>query len=254
MAYMGRGGFSSFGGDGLSGGFSFNNNNKHDDNKHDKKIYYTSDFFRRYCYIQLDNTYFIVQMVTAIVIFTIIGITFLATYKPLVIDPIKDTKKILMNTYIIVIFTLLVVTILVNYFSKNKNALIRRLVIILALSTIVILVFFGIKVNMDSIYTKNKFEQIYEQEYSGQSSDTKSKVNIGLTEMKIKTEKEYYIDECVKAYNIFSIRMYGVIGINVLFIVLLIYQISKVSKIQEKKDRLSKDDAVLFDEEENIKI
>ena len=51
----------------------------------------------------------------------------------------------------------------------------------------------------------------------------------------MKTEKEYYIDECVKAYNIFSIRMYVLVGINVLLIILLIYQIFKASKIQEKR-------------------
>lgn len=254
MAYMGRGGFSSFGGGGLGGGLGPNDNDNNNDNRHNGRMYYRGGFFRMYYYIPLDNTYVIFQMIAAIIIFTIAGITFLATYKPSVIDPIEDTKRILMNTYIIVTLALLVLTLLANYFSKDKNALIKRLIVILSLSVITILVFFGIKANMDSTYTKNKFEQIYEQEYSGQSSDTKSKIDIGLTGMKIKSEKEYYIDECVKSYNIFSIRMYGVIGLNVLLIVLLIYQISKVSKIQEKRDRLSKDDAILFDEEENIKI
>ena len=217
-------------------------------------MHYRRGFFRRYYYIPLENTYVIFQMIAAIIIFTIAGITFLATYKPSVIDPIEDTKRILMNTYIIIILALLVLTILANYFSRDKNALIKKLIVILSLSIIAILVFFGIKANMDSIYTKNKFEQIYEQEYSGQSSDTKSKIDIGLTGMKIKSEKEYCIDECIKAYNIFSIRMYGIIGLNALLIILLIYQISKISIIQEKRDKLSKDDAILFDEEENIKF
>lgn len=65
----------------------------------------------------------------------------------------------------------------------------------------------------------------------------------------MKMEKEYYFDECAKAYNIFSIRTYGIIEINILLIILLIYQISKVSKIQEKRDSLSKDNANLFDED-----
>ena len=77
---------------------------------------------------------------------------------------------------------------------------------------------------------------------------------MSIGEIKIKSEKEYYIDECVKAYNIFSIRMYGIIGLNVLLIILLIYQIPKVSRIQEKRDKLSKDDEILFDEEENVKF
>lgn len=234
MAYMGRGGFGGFG--------------------NDKRRYYGSGLFRMYTYIPLDNTYVIFQMIVTIIIFVTAGITFLSTYKPSIIDPIENTKKILINTYILITLALLVLTILANYFSKDKNALIKRLIVILLLSVITILVFFGIKANMDSTYTKNKFEKIYNQEYSEQSPDAESKIVVSLGEIKIKSEKEYYIDECVKAYNIFSIRMYGIIGLNVLLIILLIYQIPKVSRIQEKRERLSKDDEILFDEEENVKF
>lgn len=234
MAYMGRGGFGGFG--------------------NDKRRYYRGGLFRIYTYIPLDNTYVIFQMIVTIIIFVTAGITFLYTYKPSIIDPIESTKKILINTYILITLALLVLTILANYFSKDKNALIKRLIVILLLSVITILVFFGIKANMDSTYTKNKFEQIYNQEYSEQNSDSESKIVVSIGEIKIKSEKEYYIDECVKAYNIFSIRMYGIIGLNVLLIILLIYQIPKVSRIQEKRDKLSKDDEILFDEEENVKF
>ena len=234
MAYMGRGGFGGFG--------------------NDKRRYYGSGLFRMYTYIPLDNTYVIFQMIVTIIIFITAGITFLSTYKPSIIDPIENTKKILINTYILITLALLVLTILANYFSKDKNALIKRLIVILSLSVITILVFLGIKANMDSTYTKNKFEQIYNQEYSEQNSDSESKIVVSIGEINIKTEKEYYIDECVKAYNIFSIRMYGIIGLNVLLIILLIYQIPKVSRIQEKRDKLSKDDEILFDEEENVKF
>ncbi len=250
MAYMNRGGFSSFGGNGIGSELRQNNN----DNGHNERKYYGGGLFRLYYYIPLDNTYVIFQMIAAIIIFTIAGITIIATYKPSIIDPIEDTKKIIMNTYIVITLFLLVFTILANYFSKNKITLIKRLIVILLLSIIEVLVFFGIKANLDSTYTKSKFEQIYEQQYGEQSSNTKSKIDIGLTGMKIKSEKEYYIDECAKAYNIFNIRMYGAIILNILLISLLIYQVFKVSKIQEERDRLNKDDAVLFDEEENIKF
>ena len=243
MAYMGRGGFSSFG-----GGLEPN------DNKNYERKYRRGRVFCRYYYIPLDNTYVIFEMIAAIIIFTIAGVTFLATYKPSVVDPIEDTKRTIINTYIIITLSLVVLTILANYFSKDKNSLIKRLMAILSLSIITILAFWGIKANMDSIYTKSKFEQIYTQEYGEQKSDAKTKFNIGLTGMKMKTEKEYYVDECAKAYNIFGIRTYGIIALNILLIILLIYQISKVSQIQEKRDRLSKDDAILFDEQENVKF
>ena len=144
--------------------------------------------------------------------------------------------------------------ILANHFSKDKNILIKRLIAIMSISIVTILIFWGIRANMDSTYIKNKFEQIYIQEYADQKSDTKSKFDVDLAGVQMKTEKEYYVDECAKAYNIFGIRMYAIFGINILLIILLIYQISKILQIQNRRDKLSKDDAILFDNEENVKF
>ena len=245
MAYMDRGEISS--GSGPSEGFEHNDNND--------KTYYGSGIFRLHYYVPLDNTYVIFQMIATFIIFVAAGITILATYKPSIIDPIESTKGMVLNTYIIITVALLAITLLANHFSKDKNALIKRLSVLLIISILTMLVFFGIKMNLDSTYTKSKFEQIYTLENGEQTSNTKSRFDIGLTTgMKMKTEKEYYVDECLKAYNVFSIRMYGAVGLNILLIILLIYQVIRVSKIQEKRDRLSKDDVILFDEEENVKF
>ena len=253
MAYFGRGGFSSIGGGNLAGGLVHKNGNDASGNNNGRR-YYRGGLFRMYYYIPLDNTYVIFQMIAAIIIFTVAGICFVTIYKPSVIDPLENTKKLILNTYIIINLFLIVVTLLSNYFSKNKNALIKRLIVILLMSIITMLVFFGIKLNLDSTYNKSKFEQIYTEENVENTSDNKSKLNIGLKGLQIKTDKEYYIDECIKAYNVFSIRMYGIVAINVLLTILLVYQIPKVSQIQEKRDQLSKDDEILFDEEENVKF
>lgn len=248
MAYMGRGGFSSF--RSRSGG-SFGHRHS---NIHSGRRYYRGCFFRTHYYLPFNNTYFVCQLIASLIIYTIVGITFLITYKPSIIDPLEDTKRIIMNTYIIINLSILVILPLANYFSKDKKALIKRLIALLLIAIITVLVFFGIKTHMDYTYTENKFEEIYIQENGKNNSNTKSKLDIGITGIKIKTGKKYYIDECVKAYNIFILRMYGILTVNILLIILLIYQISKVSKIQEKRDRLSKDDAILFDEEENVKF
>ena len=104
MAYMGRGDFSSFGG-GLGGdmGTPDNNNDRH----HNGRMYYRGGFFRMYYNIPLDNTYVIFQMIASIIIFAIAGVAFLTTYKSPVIDTIADTKKIVMNSHIIVTLVLL---------------------------------------------------------------------------------------------------------------------------------------------------
>lgn len=241
MAYMGRGNIPTINGE------NFNN-------VQNLRTFYRFGFVRLYYYIPLDNTYVILQMIATIIIMITLAIAFITTYKPSVIDPIESTKNTIINTHIAFTLIFLIITLLTNHFSKDKNALIRRLAIVLATSIITIFVFMGIKANLDSTYTDSKFEQIYEQEYGQNNSSNKTKIDIGITGMKIKSEKEFYVDECKKAYNVFNIREYSIIGLNGLLVILLIYQILKVSKIQEKKDKLSKDDAILFDEEENIKF
>ena len=81
--------------------------------------------------------------------------------------------------------------ILANHFSKDKNILIKRLIAIMSISIVTILIFWGIRANMDSTYIKNKFEQIYIQEYADQKSDTKSKFDVDLAGVQMKTEKDF---------------------------------------------------------------
>lgn len=66
--------------------------------------------------------------------------------------------------------------------------------------------FLGIKLNLDTTYTKEKFEQLY----TGEISKDKT-IDIGITGIRIKTEKEYFIDKSIEAYNIFKIKTYGTI-------------------------------------------
>lgn len=57
----------------------------------------------------------------------------------------------------------------------------------------------------------------------------------------------------MKLYNIFEIKTYGILGIHLLLNILFIYQISKVLKLRDKKDKINKDDLVLLDEEQHVK-
>ena len=70
-----------------------------------------------YYRISLDNTYVIMQMIVTFIILIVGLITFLATYKSIIIDPIESTKQILINTYLIIIGVLLTITLIINFFS-----------------------------------------------------------------------------------------------------------------------------------------
>ena len=113
--------------------------------------------------------------------------------------------------------------------------------------------FVGTKFYLDKTYTKTEFEKIYTEQNANKIDSKKTKVGIGLAGVNIKTEKEYYVDEYVKLYNIFKTKSYGTLGLHLLLNLLLIYQIFKVEKIQNKKERLDKDDIILKDEEQNVK-
>lgn len=187
------------------------------------------------------------MIVTGLVIGIIISIF---TYKSTIIDPIENMKKLFINSNIIIIGILLAATLISNLFSKNAISFIKRLIVICSISILSMLIFLGIKLKLDIDYNENKFEQIYLEQNISEFSSAKSKFDI---EINNKVEKKYYIDECIKLYNIFSLKAYGVLGIHLLLNILLIYEISKVLKIEDKKDRLNKDDLILYDEEINVK-
>lgn len=254
MPYMGRGGISSFGGNVGNSGNEVGKDEKNNDTKDATRMYLRGMLFRRYYYIPLDNTYVVLQMIATILILVVAGITFLSKYKPSIIDPIESTKKIIINAYLITNLILISAIVMSNYFSKNKKELLKKLTIILAISMITVCTFLGIKLKMDMKYTKSQFEQIYDSEYVTKPREKNQRISIGLKEIGVKTEKEYYADECMKCYKIFDVKLYGIIGINTLIITLLIYQIYKVTKIKEKLDKLEKDDIVVYDEEENVKM
>lgn len=78
--------------------------------------------------------------------------------------------------------------------------------------------------------------------------------SISLTGVDLKSEKEFYISECEKLYRIFKIKLNAILIGNLLFNFFMICQIKKVIKINGKKEKLEKDDAIVYDEEQNVRF
>lgn len=250
MAFMGRGDMPSI---------NFNNNidGTQDNNVRERN---QEDFFRPYCfrrriyyYVPLDNTYVAMSIILTLIIIITGAITYVMAYKSTIIDPIESVKKLFLNAHLIITVVLLGTTVITNLTSKSEFILIKRLMIIFAISIITMMIFCGIKLNLDTTYTREQFEQLYTEQNISEDSDSKSKIDIGLTGMSIKSEKEYYIDECMELYNIFKIKTYGTLGLHLLLNILLIFQMLRIIKIHNKKIRIDKDDLILFDEEQNIR-
>lgn len=239
MAFMGRGDRPSVG------------NNIGGRNGND---YHIEPYYRRIYYIPLDNTYVIMQMIVTFIILIVGAITFLVTYKSNVADPIEDTKKLFMNAHLISIVFFLIINLVINLCSKKESDLIKRLLAVTSICIISMLVFLGVKLNLDTTYNRVKFEQLYTEQNTLEYTSQKDRIHIGISDMSIKSEKEYFIDEYMKTYNIFKIKSYGTLGLHFLLNVLLIYQILKIQKKQNKKEKVNKDDLILFDEEQNVKF
>jgi len=244
MAFMGRG----------SGPSIPNNIGNGGSNNFNGRSYYRGyGLYRIHYYIPLDNTYVIMQMIVTFIIIIVGAITYLATYKSTIIDPIEGIKKTFLNYHLITIGLFLIITLMVNLSSKDKKKLLKKLLIVAGISILIMLFFFGMKLNLDTTYTENKFESFYVEQNIDEETNGKNKIDIGITGVSVKTEKEFYIDECMKLYNIFKVKTYGTLGLHLLLNILLVYQVLKVQKIQDKKGKLDKDDLILFDDEQNIK-
>lgn len=209
--------------------------------------------FRRYYYIPLDNTYVLMQMAITFIILIVGFITYIVGYKSNISDPITSTKKIYLNIYFACIGILLIAVFVANFISKTESQLIEKLVIILIISFLILFIFIVIKLNYDYTYTREYFEQFCTN-LSDSAENSKIKFSIGLKDMGIKSEKEYFLNECDKLYGIFKTKVYAIFGLHTLLNFLLIYEIIKVQKIGKNKERLNKDDIVVYDEEENIKF
>ena len=204
-----------------------------------------------------NRLFVIAQVISFVVIIIILALSYLYSYKSPIIDPIASLKSNVLNIHTISIFGLLVSTMLTNYFSKDRNALIKRLFFILILAVLVLMISLVVKLDMNTKYTEEKFSQIYVEEYANKDSiireDYKEDIMSVAFGSGLANNKEYFVKECVKLYNLFNIKTYILIGLNLLLIVLEVHQISKAIKLKKKKDEIDLENKVLFDDVQNVK-
>lgn len=235
MAFLGRGG--SVGGNGGSKGGT--------------TIHIHRPLIRRFYVIPLDNTYVLMQMIATFILLLIGAITFVSTYETNIIDPIANIKSNFINTYLIIIGCLVISNLLISFFSKQENKLLTRLIILFLISIIIMMTFFVIKINLDKTYNYTKFKEISNMQKDLEDNHLKSKIDYST--MTLKTEKDYYITQCINAYRIFKIKTTTILIMHLLLNILLIYQMYKIINMQGKKERVNKDDLILFDEEQNLR-
>lgn len=251
---MGRsdssGGHSSGGfGDGHStGGFSHGDNNSGNQNTGDNFSFDDSVSYGNY-YAPLDKTYILTEIITTIIILLTALFTYIFTYKSSIIDPISDIKNSFINAQLTCILIVFIINIILNFFRKKDVFFIKAMTILTIVSIIISAIFIIKKIEMDIKYNSVAFETIYNKTISN-VKNTKSKQSTPL----LKNDKDIYIYECVKLYNIFKIKTYLILGLNILLTMLFLIQIFKKQKKKNIKVMIEKDDSILFDDVQNIKM
>ena len=225
---------------------------KHDRIRYGVRRYGFAGF--RY-YIPLDNTYVMMQMCTVFIMAAFAIFFFLFNYKTEINDSILMQKKVYQYSYLIILVLLFALNIIFNLITKEEKKLFKRITYLLITSICIMMVFFTVRLVFDSKYDKNYFIKEYNTTY-GNTEENNKKDKISMTSLgaEFSSNKEMYLSECNKLYTIFKIKSYGLLAFNFLLSILLMYEIVKIQKMITRKDSLEKDDVVVYDEEENVKM
>lgn len=175
----------------------------------------------------------------------IVGLYIVFSYKPIIIDPLENTKNLLLSLHLVLIMIISIAyyTFYIKAVKKNEFSFVKVLVILTIVSVVALLILVGIRLELDSSYLKIGFEQM--------KTGNLFKKNI---EGVISNREEYYHLEYLMFYDIFKLKSSIMFGIHLLLNIVLIAKTSKLTKMKRKQDKIKKSDDVLFDEEENIKF
>ena len=235
------------------GNIGDNNSGANQKNGYDAP-HYSHYWNGNYIMVTYDKGFFILQVI-AIVFFLILALgVYLFAYKVSFNDPIAETKREFLTIQLVSSIATIGIAGIIVFFTKNKEAIIKRLAILAILIFSIICINIIIKSDLDKTYTSEKFEEFYNQyEQHEEKKISNKKVNMGLSGIKLVTEKEDYIEKSVAAYNNFKLKTTLYIVIQTLTFIMVIFLISKISINENKREEISKDDKILFDEEQNIK-
>lgn len=211
-----------------------------------------SNYWRRYYpIIVYDRKFVAIEMVMFLILAITACIALFYSYKMKFTDQIADLKSTFLTFQLICLLASVGLLILFSFMSKSKERLIRNILFIVVISILALLIQLGIKSYLDSKYNEQEFSNMYEQ-YEASSENDNKKI-IGLF-TGIKTVKEAYIQDNTNAYLNFKVKTVTYIVIYTLEILVMIYLVYRLKKNEDQKDKLEKDDEILYDNEENVKM
>lgn len=208
----------------------------------------------RFIILRVDKSFVIISMTCAFIIFIIAFFALVFGFQLPFEDPIATVKEnFLTAQFTAVALTIAIPILAVIFVKSSKEHLIMILRIISVLSFVSILVFLGIKANLDNKYNESKFESFYNQYKDEDEKEDSKKVVVGLSGIKLTTSKQNYIDKSKEAYTNFTIKTVLYMVLQLILIAIIFYFSIRLTNIENKKEKLEKDDKVLFDDVQNVK-
>ncbi len=216
-----------------------------------------SHYWRRYGYygyyiIHYDKTFIAMELISAFLIILIAVAVYLFAYQITFYDPIAETKTTFLTFQLISILATVILAGLITILSKQKETIIKGLKLVGIMSLLIVLIHLGSKIYLDSQYNEETFGEFYETYEQGNTGS--KRLTIGLSGIQYLDDKEAYIEESVNAYTNFKVKTILYMVIYCITICIIFYLAHRLENMEDKKEELYKDDAVLFDEEENIKF
>lgn len=199
---------------------------------------------------QLINMSIIIVVVLVILIFLVFF------YKPNIIDYLEETKRTFTYGMIILLGMMIVFMIAFNILLKDKRMLSNLLKIVLFFNIVCLILFFYIEAILDSTYNNEEnFGNVYDERIDNKTDTEYVDIWKSLLEQELytKTEKEVFIEENIKQFQYFKIRVYLIFILYVITMMVNTYMISKIERYIKAKEILEKNDTILFKNKINMK-
>ena len=221
----------------------------------EENLYWKLYFFpcRRY----FDRKFYVMDSFITLFLFLFLScfIVYIFFYQPSLSDPtIESIKNTFLTCQLIAIVLPLILIFLSNLLAKTSKAFFTSLVLITILSLTLTLFFIGLKTFFHTTYLTEKLENYYELQAKDNPSMKKNSIHIGFTGIQIKNPKEVFLAQNKTAYHFFQLKTFLFTLLQVLLVIFELYLIQKLYKIEEQKSKLSKNDKILYDTEENVKF
>lgn len=192
---------------------------------------------------QIINISIIIGIVSIILIFLVFF------YKSDVIDFLEEIKRTFTYGMMIILGIITILSICFNIIVKEKKRLSNLLKIVLFFNIVFLILFFYMEIILDNTYNNEEnFGILYDTKIENKE-DTKY-VDVWKTfleqELKTKTEREIFIEENMRQFTYFKIRVYFIFILYVITMMANTYIISKNDKEIKNREILDRDDKILF--------